>query len=139
MSVFKDISAALDRNLNDMAGKPPIDWENQGYEPANGTLYVRPTIIPGDTVQASLGDAGQDVQVGVYQVDIFAKAGEGKNDALAMADLIADQFKRGTVLIYNTRNVRIQSASRLVAANTTDGWFQLSVQINYISFTEART
>lgn len=139
MSVYLDISAALDSNLNSMSGKPPIAWENVAYEPTPGTLFARPTLIPGDTTQASLGTSGTDENIGIYQIDIFAEAGQGKNEAVVMADTIADQFKRGTYLTYNSRTVRIVNASRQAMINNADGWAQLPVVITYISFTEPRT
>ena len=138
MSVFVDISAALEDHLNNMVGKPPIAWENFGYEPTTGTLYIRPTLLAGDVVQASLGDSGQDMSVGIYQIDVFSQAGQGKKEALEMADTIANQFKRGTDLTYNGRNVRIRNVSRQVAINNADGWYQIIIEISYISFTEAR-
>lgn len=138
MSVFLDISAALDGQLNTMVGLPPVAWENVTYEPVMGTLYLRPTNIPGDTTQATMGDSGQDFTIGIYQVDVFAPSGGGKNSAVVMADLVADQFKRGSDLTYNTRVVTVTSARRGVASQE-DGWYMLPVEIVYKSFTTART
>lgn len=138
MSVFLDISAALDSNLNSMTGLPPVAWENRKYTPVMGTLYLRPTLLSGDTVQSTLGDSGTDMNVGIYQVDVFAEAGKGKNAALVMADKVADQFKRGTDLAYNSRKVRVRNVSRRVGVNNTEGWYQVIVEVSYISFTEAR-
>ena len=139
MSVFLDISAALDGNLNSMAGKPDIAWENVKYTPAVGTIYVRPTLIPGDTTQASLGTSGTDESIGIYQVDVFTEAGQGKNEAVVMADKIANRFKRGTVMTYNGVNVRVISVSRQVGFNDAGGYYMIPVEINYISFTQPRT
>ena len=138
MSVFLDISAALDKQLSIMASLPPVAWENTVYKPVVGTLYLRPTNLQGSTVQSSLGTSGTDETTGVYQVDIFAPAGKGKNAAIVMADNIANQFKRGTRLSYNSRIVTVTSAQR-GGTNIADGWFQLSVEIIYRSFTEARS
>jgi len=137
MSVFIDISAALDGQLNTMASLPPVAWENTTYEPVVGTLYLRPTNLQGATVQSSLGTSGTDETIGIYQVDIFAPAGKGKNAAVVMADNIANHFKRGTRLSYNSRIVTVTSAQRGGSLNA-DGWFMLSVEIIYRSFTEAR-
>lgn len=138
MSIFLDISAALDSQLNNMTDLPPVAWENKDYSPVIGTLYLRPTLIAGEVVQATLGDNGTDSNTGIYQVDVFAESGKGKNAALVMADKIADQFKRGTDLIYNGRTVRTRNVSRQVGANSADGWYHLIVEISYIAFTEAR-
>lgn len=138
MSVFRDIQAALDTKLNTISPKPPIAWENKTYNPVKGTLYIRPTNLPGDTVQAGLGDSGEDSTIGVYQVDVFAPGGKGKKAAVDQADTIADLFKRGSDLTYNGRTVRIQSVSRGSARNDS-GWYMLSVIIAYYSFTQPRS
>jgi len=138
MSVFLDISAALDYQLSIMAGLPPVAWENKTYDPVIGTLYVRPTLLPGETTQATLGAQGEDQNIGIYQVDVFAPAGTGKNAAIVMADTIANHFKRGSDLVYNGRTVRIRNVSRLVGTNNADGWYQIPIEILYISFTTAR-
>ena len=138
MTVFIDISAALDKHLNDMSGVPAVAWENVDYVPTVGTLYLRPTNITAPATQATLGDAGTDRNEGIYQVDVFAPTDEGKNEAITMADTIADRFKRGTLIVYNGRNVRIVSAS-IRRSNSINGWNQLPVEIVYRAFTEART
>lgn len=138
MSVFLDISAALDTQLNAMAGLPPVAWENREYTPVVGTLYLRPTNLQGVTIASSQSDAkGQDVTIGVYQIDVFAEADKGKNEAVVMADTIADQFKMDTELTYNSRLVRVVSVSR-GAANTADGWYQIPVEIVYNAYSARR-
>jgi len=138
MSVFLDISAALDGQLNTMVGIPPVAWENRPYDPINGTLYVRPTLLSGDVTQATLGASGTDSNIGIYQIDVFSENGKGKNEAVAMADTIADRFKRGTNLTYNGRVVRIRDVSRQTGINNTDGWYQIPVEISFIAYTSAR-
>ena len=138
MSVFVDISAALSGHLETMIGLPPVAGENFDFDPVLGTLYLRETLLPADVVQATLGENGRDMNLGIYQIDIFAQAGEGKNEALVMADLIANHFKRGTDLAYNGRIVTIQNTSRQVAANNAEGWFQIPLEVSYKSFTAAR-
>jgi hypothetical protein len=138
MSVFQDIDSALDSHLNDLPDKPPVAWENKGYAPVLGTLYLRPKNLTGDSRQATLGTSGTDENNGVYQIDVFAESGEGKYEALEKADEIADHFKRGTLLTYNDRSVRIRSVSRREGNNTDSGWYKVSIEIVYIIFTEAR-
>jgi len=138
MSVFRDIQAALDTKLNTISPAVATAWENKTYKPVKGTLYIRPTNLPGDTVQAGLGDTGEDNTIGVYQVDVFAPGGKGKKAAVDQADTIANLFKRGTDMVYNSRTVRVQSVSRGSARND-DGWYHLPVVINYYSFTQPRS
>ena len=138
-SLFLDISAALDKNLNDMAGKPDgIAWPNAEFTPTDGSLWVRPTVIMADTAGGTLGASVQGMYSGFYQVDVFAPAGEGKGEAYAMADLIADQFKRGTQLAYNGRTIECMQSTYLAARN--DGaWFVIPLQIDFYSLTTERT
>ena len=138
MSVFNDISTALDTRLSVMTGLPPVAWENVEYEPVVGTLYLRPTNISGDTNQATLGTSGQDMTIGIYQVDVIAQAGRGKSTALLMADKVANQFKRGTDLTSNGRVVTVVSVQRAVSSQDS-GWYIIPVEIIYKSFTDART
>jgi len=138
MTVFNDISAALDGQLYELPDMPPVAWENRSFTPVMGTLYLRPTLIPGDVSQATLGDSGTDMHVGLYQIDVFAEAGRGKRSAIEMADQLADHFKRGTVITYNSRTIRIQNASRQAGINNADGWYQIPVIISYSAYTAAR-
>jgi hypothetical protein len=138
MSVFTDISVALDSRLNTLADSPPVAWENKKYTPTKGTLYLRPANLAGAVEPSTLGDNGQDMNEGVYQVDVFAPGGKGKKAANDAADNVADHFKRGTDLTYNGRTVRIKSVSRNPGRNS-NGWYQIPVIINYYAITSART
>lgn len=138
MSVFLDISAALDARLNTMTGLPDVAWENKVYEPTLNELYLRATHLPADTVAGTIGDSiSTDLSTGIYQVDVFAPAGDGKSEGYVMADLIADHLKRDTELTYNSRTVRIKNVS-LSPARQDNGWYQIPVNISYYSFTTAR-
>lgn len=121
-----------------MSGTHGIAWENYNYTPVAGTLYLRPTNLQGSTDQATLGTDGTDLTTGVYQVDVFAEASKGKNAALVMADNIANHFKRGTVLTYNGRTVRVTTVRRGLTDNS-NGWYQIPVEILYRSYTQARS
>ena len=135
---FLDISAALDQQLNAMAGLPDVAWDNFEYEPALGVSYLRPTLIPGDTLPDTIGANGEDLSIGIYQIDIFTEAGEGKNAGMVLADLIGDQFKHGTQITYNGVTVEIKSVSVKVSINNKDGWYQMPVEIVYYSFNVRR-
>lgn len=137
MTVFLDISAALDSHLNDMVGAPSIAWENKNFEPVIGSQFVRPSLLPARTVGATLGASGTDENSGIYQIDIFSPLGEGKNESLTMADSIATHYKPGTELTYNGRLVRVLNVSRRGSVRV-DGWMQTVVEIEYLSFTVKR-
>ena len=139
MSIFRDISAALDSSLNTAATGTAfaVAWENSDYTPASNAYYMRPTLMPGTTQQAGLGASGLDQHLGVYQVDIVVPASTNKAAAITQADLIAEQFKRGTILTYGGVSLRLSKTSR--GTGRVDGaYFTIPVNVTYQSFTNPR-
>lgn len=132
---FSDIAGALRTRLNSLPGAPPIAWENINYTPSSKTLYLRATMLPIPTIQASLGDDGKDLHEGIFQVDVFIPDGQGRS---TWPDAIADHFKRGTVLTQNSVTVRIKNAS-IGTAFKEENFYQVPVTIDYQSFTSSRT
>jgi hypothetical protein len=137
MTVFYDIQAALNQQLNTMPSAPPIAWPNTNYEPAVGTLWLRPTLLPADSEVATLGAGGSDENIGIYIIDIFAPLGDGHLEAYQMADTVANRFKTDTELTYNGRTVWCMSAS-IAAATREENWWQVPVRIAYLSYTAKR-
>lgn len=140
MSAFNDINVALNQRMQAYAtaNSKPVAYENVNYKPVVGTLYLRATVLPADTVQAGLGTTGQDLHEGIYQVDVFAPIDKPKAVALAEADAIADYFARGLTLSFNGVNVRVRTAS-IGSGRREENWYILPVFIDYLSFTQART
>ena len=138
MTAFVDISKALDDHLDAMAGKPSVAWENKKFDPVIGETYIRPTLLPGETVPDTIGSAGSDLNVGVYQVDIFTEASKGKKALVEMMDKIALQFKHGTQLTSNSVIVEIKTVSQKTRSNDDNGWYSGFVEIVYYSFTARR-
>lgn len=138
MTAFVDISQALDEQLDAMAGKPSVSWENKSFTPVIGETYIRPTLIPGETVPETIGATGRDLNVGVYQVDVFTEAGKGKKALIEMMDKIALQFKHGTQLTSNSVIVEIKTVSQRPKSNDDNGWYTGIVEIVYYSFTARR-
>ena len=134
---FADINAALDSRLSSLAGGSPIAWSNTVYKPIKGTLYLKVDNLPSAVEQAGLGNNGLDEYRGIYQVTVFAPAGQGRGIADAKADAIADHFKRGTVLVYNGLSVRLGNVSR--NAGFIDGdRFVVAVSVNYYAHVAPR-
>jgi len=132
---FNDIQAAFDTKLGQSVSDP-IAYPNIPYEPSAGTVFVRPSFLPAETSQASLGTNGKDETVGIYQIEVVVPRGSGRPQSV---DAIADAFKRGTVLTYNDVNVRIRSVSIGVALVTDTAWYSVPVSVNFQTFTEARS
>lgn len=131
---FTDIAGALRARLNSLTSRPPVAWENINYTPSSTTLFLRPTMIPAPTTQASLGDDGKDLHEGIFQVDVFIPDNQGRT---TWPDAIADHFKRGTVLTQNSVDVRIRNVSIGVGAKDAN-FYIVPVSITYQAFTAAR-
>lgn len=131
---FNDMQAALDNRLSTMTGGHPIAWPNTPYEPQSGTTYLRPHFLPQETIQVGLGSDGLDDTMGIYQVDVVTPAESGRS---TIPDDIADHFSRGTVLSYNSVNLRIRSVS--IGPAIRDGAFYfVPLSISFQTYTDAR-
>ena len=131
---FNDIEAALDIRLGTLAGSPTIERFNLPFTSDATENYLRPTFLPAETVQACFGDLGQDLTNGIYQVDVFHLRGKGRS---SQPDVIADHFKRGTILTYNGVNIRVISAS-IEPSFTEDNFMITPVSIRWQVFTSPR-
>jgi len=136
MTVFFDINAALNSNLSSMAGLPAVAWPNQSFEPAVGTMYIRPTFLPAESVVGTIGD-GTDFNSGIYQIDVFTPASDNTNESMLMLDLLADQFKRDKDIVYNSRIITVRSVSHRNVGNV-GGWYHQSLDVIYYSYTSKR-
>lgn len=133
-TIFNDVQAALDTKLKTFTGAP-IAYQNVPYKPQAGTTYVRASFIPAETTQASLGESGKDETNGIYQIDVVVPRGSGRPQLI---DAVADLFKRGTVLTYNSVNIRVRSVS-MAPAILEDEWYFVPISVNFQTYTEART
>jgi hypothetical protein len=131
---FYDIRAALDARLNTLSGLPDTQWPNRLHTPTEGTLWIRPTVVPGGTRAATFDS---DWHEGIYQIDIFAPIGKGAGVSDALRDSLADHFKPGTELISNSTTVRCIRVSQRVA-RTEGAWYHSIVEISYLAQTTNR-
>jgi len=134
MTIFNDIESAFTNQLATLTDAPDIAWPNINYKPKAGTAYLTCFMLPGAFNQASMGATGKDVQVGIFQINVFIPAGDGRSQ---LPDAVADHFKRGTVLSYNGTDIRIRAAS-IGPAGVDGAWYIVPVSINYQTYTEAR-
>jgi hypothetical protein len=131
---FADIEAAFTVKMNELTDRPAVAWPNVKFEPNSKKSHLRLSIIPAETVQASLGATGKDETNGICQISIYVPAGTGRTD---LPDVIADHFKRGTVLSYNSTSIRLRAPS--IGPAISDGAFYfVPVSIPYQTFTGAR-
>ena len=101
-----------------------------------GIKFVRGTMLPASTDQATLGTSGRDLHTGIFQIDYFSELGiGGYTDDL---DTIANAFKRGTVLSFGGTEVTCRNVS-LGVGRRDDAFFIRNVDVSYFALTSARS
>ena len=137
MAEFNDMQTALDTPLFDYLeandGAFLIAWANAGIDDYENET-VRPSFLPGDTIQSGMGESGLDVTNGLYQMDIFTKRGEGRS---ALIDTVSDLYKRGQTLTSGAAKLRLRGSS--IGTSRYEGdWFITPITVNWQTYTEAR-
>lgn len=131
MSV-KSIRQALEVALNTWAttNSKPIAWQNVPYEPTEGTLYVRASILAAETQNPTLGD-GHNRKIGIFQLLVYAKEGNGSSSAETVADSLLSYFARGESFTAGTVTVRILESPSIAPAINDGGWYIVPVSVRY--------
>lgn len=130
MARIADTQQALETWLSLMPGLPQVAWPNIEFEPTLGTTYLRPIVLPGRSETHNIID--EQLNPGIFQVDIYTPAGNGSGESLDLADAIYDHFARqdlstGTLCLY-INQIEVNTAQRI------DAWHVLSVSIYYNSY-----
>jgi len=76
----------------------PTQYDNQEYENPDDGNWCRLTIMPGETMQASIGSpsGNRERTVGAMIAQLFAPLSHGDGDILEIAESIRAAFKRVT-------------------------------------------
>jgi hypothetical protein len=123
------IRAAFVTRLLTFPSLPSVAWENMSFTPG-AVPYLAPFLLPGEPVQAELGTAGQNRHAGIYQISIYAPAGNGVSTINTLRDNLVDFFKRGTLMTYSDITVQIQKAFPGPMLQET-GWIHIPITIRY--------
>lgn len=140
------IRTALSTRLKSLPGLPQhpqgvamngwpeaVAWENKTFKPPTAMPYLAPHLITGRPMQAELGEAGMNLHVGIYHINIFSPENEGVQTINALRDGIVDHFKRGTVLTSGPASLTIQRAYAGPMMEE-PGWVQLPITVEYKLF-----
>ena len=87
---FAKITSAFENHIEELPIDIRTQFENIGFTP-DGKEYLRITVLQGETSQVCLGRQGQDLSVGICQIDVFTPLGTGGTQA---PDAVADHFYR---------------------------------------------
>ncbi len=132
MGVYTDIYAALNTRLNSLTSHPPIAWPNTKYVPILGTTYLRPTLLPAETILSSL--ARGQTHKGIYQVDVFVPLEKGINTLTTWLDAIESHFAAQDILTSGSTKVYIHQTG-MGDLEREDSWFHGYISINYLVYT----
>jgi len=130
MGVFTNIQSALNTRLNSLSGLPTVIWPNTRQQPVNGAAWMRPNLIPGQSVLNNVD--GIMLHRGIYQIDIFVPLQSGLATLTGYMDSVLTHFKSQS-LTANSDTVHIQAVG-VGATDRTDAWYQGFVEVYYICY-----
>lgn len=131
MSLINNIQNALNTQLNTVVGLPTVAWPNVKYTPAQGTSYVRPTLLPARGELFTLNN--EHMHKGIYQIDIFTQLKKGTAPLWLIADSIRDNFNAVKSVTSSSDVIHIQEIN-FSEARQVEGFWNCYVEINYICF-----
>lgn len=129
MSLF-DIEKALQKAINSVSNIPDIAWPNIEFDPEIGTPFVRPTLIPANSVPLA---NGQYKQLGIYQIDVYVPTNKGIKTLYTIIDDIFDYFRANKTLTQGDSKILITRINT-GRSERQDSWYSCSVEINYVCY-----
>lgn len=141
MAAEASILAALNARLASLSFSPaiPVAFPNVAFAPptpSQTAKYLRVTHLPADTFAQGISFDDANKYTGIYQIDLFTGNNFGEPNAVAIAEQIIAQFKRGTKLAKNNFTIEIlDPPSRLPYVQDDSGsWWMLPVRIVYTCY-----
>ena len=109
-----EVSDALNQGWSDGAFFDDADWfvPNMKETPPSGSRWAQTFLLPNQPDPTGLGNSGDDVVTGIFQVDLNYPLGEGESNIIAKAESIRTYFKAGRKFTSGTTSVAIRSAGR---------------------------
>lgn len=111
------------------ASRTPVAWPNVAFTPPSPqSIWCRFSLVEGDTIQTTFGASTNNFRTpGTLFVQLFDKPGIGDAAILQKADEAAAIFRNwcGT-------NVRCRAPHMKNIGATSDGWYQVNVNIPFI-------
>lgn len=141
MAVESSILLALNAQLDALTFSPviTISYASRPFTvPTVGPTakYLRVTHLPADTFEQGVSFGDTNKYTGIYQIDLFTGNNFGEPNAIAIAEQIISQFKRGTQLVKNNFTIEIlDPPSRLPYVKDDSGsWWMLPIRITYTCY-----
>ncbi len=123
--------ALLDRVESLVWDAAQIAWPNDEFTPTIGTKFLRPTVIPGETLSpGASADSSEDHQ-GLLDVSLFYPAGSGALSPQRDASIILKHFKKDTSMLRSDVTVTVSKAPWREAAIQETDWYHVPLRIPY--------
>ena len=126
-SLFNTIRKKFEDEVKDVQGYHVQYDDQEGFNKPDFAKWMRVSIRPSETNQATLGEQKKFRRRGVMIIQIFTPSGEGDESALEVADVIDTAFKSVTAdgVTYQTPYIEV------VGRN--DNYWQINVTCPFYS------
>lgn len=122
------IDATLEQHLLALPDAPPIAWEDVAYTPATGKAYLQVNQLRNKPIEHGLAlDVREDR--GILQVTVVHPAGQGKVDAVSLAQKVAEHFHIGLVLELGSHYLFLDAHPAIASGYPDGGWYRVPVSI----------
>lgn len=107
----------------------PVAWENLPYTPKQGEAWVRFSVMPERSEQASIGAPGQNYfrYPGIIDVQIFTPKNGGASKALDLADRVIGIFHDIDLCGFYFE----PGYKTTLPSSHDEGWHQTNVTVRY--------
>lgn len=123
------VRAALRGQLLTVVNEDLLAKQNTHFDPPD-TPWFRETLLPGTPELVEIMQDGRARTPGVYQVDVFAPAGQGTHVPDQLAEHVANAFPRGAAFTEDGLTVRIRRSYARPARSAGD-WYMTPVVIDW--------
>lgn len=130
--MIPDIASALAARLGTWADAEGISvaWENVPFTPPANEMYLAVHDMPVTPRTIDLGSRSRTYS-GVYQINVVAPAGSGRNSVVALAGRVAELFPEGLEIAGKDFTCWISSAPGIFRGVPTPVSYTVPVSLNY--------
>lgn len=125
---LKIITNSVFEHLTSIGGLPDIFYSNSKSAPPTGE-HIRPKILPNNTLSIGVDDLDQEI--GLIQISVYVKKGDGDENSAEIADAILAAFPRNLELT----GLRIDLAGSVASSFLVEGWQVTPTTIPYQNLT----
>lgn len=137
MTKEKAIAQAMLDFCDEMSLSPSIEVvsdQETPYDPVIGVPFLAGQLFTNDTTTRYVGE-GRKVYQGILQVTVVYPRDHGVLDAIEVAGMVIDHFKKGTIIDGDGVRVKITRQPSHASATPDGAWLRVPVSIPYICMT----